>query len=178
MNIKIINAAGELITINPGKNNDITENSTINELIKAYAKRYAEEIEEELDDKKIKEAVLEAEHNFEFKLGKLKLDNNKTLKQLLEGEVIITASRRTPSIAECLSDINKLDSTSSQIQTLTKIKEILEREIYKDRKEVTPIFASSDKDIVLAAVQQNGKTLYFASPLLRADREIVLAAVR
>ena len=31
--------------------------------------------------------------------------------------------------------------------------------------------------MVLAAVQQNGRALYSASPELKADREVVLAAV-
>ena len=36
----------------------------------------------------------------------------------------------------------------------------------------------SDRDEVLAAVQQWGRTLRYAADALRADREIVLAAVR
>ena len=36
----------------------------------------------------------------------------------------------------------------------------------------------SDREVVLAAVQQNGDALYYASTELQADREIVLAAVQ
>ena len=34
----------------------------------------------------------------------------------------------------------------------------------------------ADREVVLAAVQQDGRALEFASPELRADREVVLAA--
>mmetsp|Transcript_20219 Transcript_20219/g.35464 ORF Transcript_20219/g.35464 Transcript_20219/m.35464 type:complete len:89 (-) Transcript_20219:104-370(-) len=36
----------------------------------------------------------------------------------------------------------------------------------------------ADREIVLAAVKQNGKVLVFAPEELRKDREVVLAAVR
>jgi len=37
---------------------------------------------------------------------------------------------------------------------------------------------SSSKDVVIAAVQQNGSALQCAAEALKADREIVLAAVQ
>ena len=35
-----------------------------------------------------------------------------------------------------------------------------------------------DKNVVLAAIQQNGEAFQFASPELKADRVVVLAAVK
>ena len=87
--------------------------------------------------------------------------------------MIIHAIKRPLLYAECLSDIKDLDSTSSLIQKLTKREEILGREIDRDREERTPILASSFKDIVLAAVQQNGEALEDASEDLRKDRDVV-----
>jgi hypothetical protein len=153
---------------------DADENSTIKELKETYAEKYAIEIEGELNAKKIEEAVLKAEYDFKFVLGSQILDNDKTLKDaLLKGEVTINAIKRPLLYAECLRDIKDLDSTSSLIQKLTKREEILGREIDRDREERTPILASSFKDIVLAAVQQNGEALEDASEDLRKDRDVV-----
>ena len=41
---------------------------------------------------------------------------------------------------------------------------------------VTLFFASEARDVVLAAVQQNGRALNYASEELQADREVVMAA--
>ena len=152
---------------------DANENSTIKELKETYAEKYAIEIEGELNAKKIEEAVLKAEYDFKFVLGTRILDDNKTLNEVLKGEVTINAIKRPLLYAECLRDIKDLDSTSSLIQKLTKREEILGREIDRDREERTPILASSFKDIVLAAVQQNGEALEDASEDLRKDRDVV-----
>ena len=152
---------------------DADENSTIKELKETYAEKYAIEIEGELNAKKIEEAVLKAEYDFKFVLGTRILDDNKTLNEVLKGEVTINAIKRPLLYAECLRDIKDLDSTSSLIQKLTKREEILGREIDRDREERTPILASSFKDIVLAAVQQNGEALEDASEDLRKDRDVV-----
>ena len=152
---------------------DANENSTIKELKETYAEKYAIEIEGELNAKKIEEAVLKAEYDFKFVLGTRILDDNKTLNEVLKGEVTINAIKSPLLYAECLRDIKDLDSTSSLIQKLTKREEILGREIDRDREERTPILASSFKDNVLAAVQQNREALEDASEDLRKDRDVV-----
>ena len=46
------------------------------------------------------------------------------------------------------------------------------------RNKIHPqISSDSDKDVVLAAVAQNGSALEFAAEPLRADKDVVLAAV-
>jgi hypothetical protein len=152
---------------------DANENSTIKELKETYAEKYAIEIEGELNAKKIEEAVLKAEYDFKFVLGTRILDDNKTLNEVLKGEVTINAIKSPLLYAECLRDIKDLDSTSSLIQKLTKREEILGREIDRDREERTPILASLFKDNVLAAVQQNREALEDASEDLRKDRDVV-----
>jgi hypothetical protein len=167
--IKITNLDGSTIEI------DANENSTIQELKTKYVRKLLKDIkrEEVLDDEKIEEAVLRDEYDFIFVLGTRILDDNKTLNEVLKGEVTINAIKRPLLYAECLRDIKDLDSTSSLIQKLTKREEILGREIDRDREERTPILASSFKDIVLAAVQQNGEALEDASEDLRKDRDVV-----
>jgi hypothetical protein len=107
-------------------------------------------------------------------LGSQILDNDKTLKQLLEGDVLkgevtINAIRRTPSISECLKKIDNLHLILSIREQFFEIEAILTKEIDKNTVEGTPILASSNKDIVLAALQQNGAALAYASPELKAE---------
>ena len=178
--IKIRNLNGETTEI------IVDKNSTIERLKEAYVKEKArkKEGEPEYTEKEkavFEKAVLEAKYNLQFVLGTRKLPDDKKLKELLKcdelkDEITITVVIRSQEITDCLKDINKLNSTSSQIQKLTKIKEILEIEIVRENG--TPIFASSNKDIVLAAVQQNGLALDYASKELRNDPEIVLEAVQ
>jgi hypothetical protein len=167
--IKITNLDGSTIEI------DANENSTIQELKTKYVRKLLKDIkrEEVLDDEKIEEAVLRDEYDFIFVLGTRILDDNKTLNEVLKGEVTINAIKSPLLYAECLRDIKDLDSTSSLIQKLTKREEILGREIDRDREERTPILASLFKDNVLAAVQQNREALEDASEDLRKDRDVV-----
>jgi len=52
--------------------------------------------------------------------------------------------------------------------------QLMEGEITLDR---VPEALRADREVVLAAVRQNGMALRFASAALQADREVVLAAV-
>jgi hypothetical protein len=173
--IKIRNLNGETTEI------IVDKNSTIERLKEAYVKEKARKKEGEPEYTEKDKAVLETKYNLHFVLGTRKLPDDKKLKELLKcdelkDEITITAIIRSQEITDCLKDINKLNSTSSQIQKLTKIKEILKIEI--DSANGTPIFASSDKEIVLAAMQQNGDALQYASKELKADTEFMLAAVK
>ena len=158
---------------------DVDENITIKELKEVYAKRGI------TDDKEIKKAIFEAEFNLQLALGTKIPDDNTTLKDallkgaVLKDEVIITAINitRPKPITDCLSAIKNLRLTVSPYDKLVKIAEILSREIGKDGENGTPILAKLNKEIVLAAVTQNGFALEYA-PELQNDKEIVLEAVQ
>jgi sulfur carrier protein ThiS len=164
--IKITNLHGSIIEI------EIDENSTIKELKKAYAPRYKHEV-----------ANIEGvpdEHNFKFVLDTEILDDNRKLNEVLtgdvlKGEIYITAIIRTLSIAYCFRAINELDLIYNQAQKLVKLEIILTE---KTDEEDPSILASSDKNIVLAAVKKNGRALQYASEELKEDRELVLTAVQ
>jgi hypothetical protein len=184
MKIKINNLNGAIIEI------DVDENIKIKELKEVYTSEKARKEEWEPESTKEEKAALakeifEAEFNLQLALGEKIPDDNTTLKKLLNAavlkdEIIITAIsiRRPQPITDCLSAIKKLRLTVSPRDKLVKIAEILSREIGTDRENGTPILASSDKDIVLAAVQQKGEVLRYAPEELQNDREIVLAALQ
>ena len=72
-----------------------------------------------------------------------------------------------------MREINELDPYLSEGEELDEIAAILTKEIARDTAEGTPVLASSNKDIVLAAVKKCGLALQFASEELQADKEIV-----
>jgi hypothetical protein len=181
--IKITTAAGELITINPGKNNDITENSTIKELKEAYAKEKARKIEGKLDDKKIEKAALEYASNLKLVLDTRILHEDITLKELLKDDVLggkltLSAIKINAQYVACFREIDNLDPTLSPRENLVKLERILRRTIDMDMEDDTPILANSDKAIILDAVKQNVDALFYASKVLKADSEFMLAAVQ
>ena len=181
-NVKIkITAAfgGEAIEI------DVEENITIKELKEAYVSEKARKKKGEREYTKEEKAALakeifEAEHNFKFALDTEILDDNRKLNDVftgdvLKGEITITAITTPLSIAKCLRAINKLDPLYFREQKRVELERILRE---KTNEEDPSILASSDKNIVLAAVKQDGLVLYFVSKELKKDREIVLAAVK
>ena len=181
--IKITTAAGELITINPGKNNDITENSTIKELKEAYAKEKARKIEGKLDDKKIEKAALEYASNLKLVLDTRILHEDITLKELLKDDVLggkltLSTIKINAQYVACFREIDNLDPTLSPRENLVKLERILRRTIDMDMEDDTPILANSDKAIILDAVKQNVDALFYASKVLKADSEFMLAAVQ
>jgi hypothetical protein len=154
------------------------ENSTIKELKKLYANKYKIEFPNI-------EGVI-TEHDFKFVLGSEIPDDNRKLNEVLTGDVLkgevpINAVRRSREITNCLRDINKLDSIYNPGEKLVEIEAILIKMIGAERVEVPitankrppriangkPILASSDKDIVLAAVGQDGYALEYASKELK-----------
>jgi len=161
------------------------DNSTIKELKKAYAiayftKSFSDKVLRTVDTE-IEEAVLEYVSNLKLMLDTRILDEDKILKELLKGDVLVgeltlSAIKINAKYAACFREIDSLHLTLSQIDKLVEIEAILIKEI--GIEDGTPILASSDKAIVLAAVKKNGFALQFASEDLKNDREIVLAAVQ
>jgi hypothetical protein len=180
MKIKITNLSGVIIEI------DVEENITIKELKEAYVnkkntKKKGETEYTEEEKAALAKEIFEAEFNLQLVLDTEILDDNRKLNEVfkgdkLKGEITITAIPRHLNYAECLRDIKKLHSTSSQIQTVTKIKGILERVI--DSQYGTPIFASSDKEIVFAAMQEDALAFAYASEELKSNTEFMLAAMQ
>jgi hypothetical protein len=161
------------------------DNSTIKELKKAYAiayftKSFSDKVLITVDTE-IEEAVLEYVSNLKLMLDTRILDEDKILKELLKGDVLVgeltlSAIKINAKYAACFREIDSLHLTLSQIDKLVEIEAILIKEI--GIEDGTPILASSDKAIVLAAVKKNGFALQYASPKLKDDTEIVAAAVK
>jgi len=150
-----------------GKTSEIIvdENSTIKELKEHYAK--------------LIEPGLEA-CNFLFVLDTQMLNNNRRLNELLEGntelELNITSITIRPRRVAFLKKINTLDLLYNETVRIEKMETILREEIHE--KDENPTLASSDNQIIFAAVQQYKRALQFASENLKENREIVLAAVQ
>jgi hypothetical protein len=178
-----------------GKTSEIIvdENITIKELKKKHVAACAAEDAEKCfqntgvipEYTKEEKAVLakkisEAKFNFKFALGTEILDDDTTLKEVFKGDVLVgeltlSAIRRPRLYAKCLSDINKLDLIYDRREKLVELERILREET---NEEDPSILASSDEEIVLAAVQQNGLALQFASPEIQAESAIVLKAMQ
>ena len=137
---------------------DANENSTIQELKRGYVKILPNDIN--------KEEVLKDEHNFQFAMGTEIPDDNRKLNEVfkgdeLKGEITITAITRPLSIAKCLREIYDINPWHYNEERLAKLKPILKALI--NRKGEKTMFASEDRDIVLAAVRKNGFALAYAS---------------
>jgi hypothetical protein len=142
------------------------ENSTIKELKKAYAIQYDIKVE------KI-EGVID-EFIFKLTQGEKILNDDITLEEVLKDKVTITAVRRLEPITNCLRAINEVNAWP----TLPKLMEILRTKIGTDMPDDTPIFASSNKDVVLKAVQKNSEAFEYAADELKADRDFILIVVQ
>jgi hypothetical protein len=143
---------------------NVVENITIKELKEIYAEQIG--------------AGLDANY-LEFTLVRRMLNNDTTLNDLLEGELgelNITSIEMAVLRSDCIREINSLDFIPKERKKLDKLKTILRKKIIAEGE--NPILASSDSHIVLAALQQNGAALQYASDELRAKRAIVLAAVQ
>jgi hypothetical protein len=106
----------------------------------------------------------------------LELQEIRTFWELLKDEVIIHAIKRLPLCAERLSEIDGINSMHDPEEKLVKLEEILRKPINREGEKT--MLAREDREIVLAAVTQNGLAFRQASIELKADREIFLAAVK
>jgi hypothetical protein len=158
------------------------EYSTIEELKEAYARN--------------KGGVLDA-YDFQFALNPKNpknpknteiLGNNVPLKaclelqlirtswELLKGEVIIHAIRRPQLCAERLREIDSTNSIHDLEEKLVKLEEILRKPINREGEKT--MLAREDRDIVLAAVQKDGRALSYATKELNNNPHILIEAVQ